>query len=1449
MSMGNNRWHSITPSEFPWEREALDWLRAQLPNRDPWYAWSNFEFIDSEGRISEVDLLVLSPAGLFLVEIKSRPGLLDGDESNWTWHTDGRTYTSANPLLLANRKAKRLASLLRQTQAITKAKSGLPFIEPLIFLSHCDNRLKGRAKAGTYGKGQPGSAQDDGILSALSQGLRPAWQAVDGRQAKDVARALQEVGVRAVNHHRQVGDYHLQKLLEDCESWQDWLGQHISLPQTLRRIRLYNVAQAASKEERTSRSEQAVREFKVLDGINHSGILKVNDYKESEHGPALVFDYDPSQFRLDQVLTLHARQFTVSQRLQLVRDLAETLQYAHSKRLYHRALSPHSILLTLFDGTSGKTISELNQLNASTQLQARIMNWQLSTRDAANHATLHRTTGTRHIEEHVEEAGKVYLAPETAHASPEHGAKLDIFALGALAYHIFSGQAPANNVSELAEKLRIGQGLRLSDVMDGAGPHLQDLIQYATSPDSMARYASAREFLHDLEEVEDELTAPAAETTVDPAIAGKNDRLEGGFTVIKRMGRGSSADVLLVRVDGNQEQEYILKVASKVAHNERLLAEGEVLAKIHHQNIVAHLKTLQVAGRSALLLRYAGENTLAQEIKQQGRLALDMLRRFGEELIQAVAYLEDEGIAHRDIKPDNIGIGTARSSKKKQLTLFDFSLCLTPAENIHAGTHPYLDPFLSLRKPPRWDLYAERYALAITLYEMAVGKPPKWGDGNTAPALMQEEVSLAREVFDPGCSEGLYKFFQRALKRDYRARHDNAEHMLQEWRAIFSTPQTLPQLDGFTALAQSVNAETTMPELGYSLEAQSVLEKMGVHNVRQLLAVDRIKFRYLRGVADRVRKEIRLKAKELARLRPDLVGGTGTLHEQDEALADEKASVDELVKKLLPKRPAGDDNPDELALMHYLGLDTGDGGGDGNAEDNPPQPAQEQRIQAAELARRISLWPSLGQVAQARALERESLAAALLKARKRWEKTPAITELRKDLLQLLQEQGQVMAVHEMAQAILTLRGCALKDEQERLQEAHAVLRAALEAEAQMEEPRFEYYPHPLTPMLATHPARVEYARQLGAAADACAQAQPLLPGARALEVLRAIQVQGGVQREEEWTDISDNRLLRLASAAANNAALSSRLEFYPRKMAAVDALRQSLGALSAANLVLSVQALQERVAGRYPLAAALPPRPKLDRLLQEVGTQLTWQDEANHGRGAYCNASLGDSNLSTGTQLSSTHSGPAGKMVAAASAWLDEQSQIWRELEHTFTRKLQAGGLLVLQVKPQYALEAEQILLQRHAASGLRRLNFDALLLQEMKNQARANGVDWQLVLRADASATDSRDWLNLQRLVQRCLPRLQQELLHASQPLLVCHAGLMVRYGLLALLTQMEQECGQAAAPSQTHTPALWLLLASPHSGLPQMDRVALPLTSTSRSLHLPSAWIEAQRSAPHPV
>ena len=99
-----------------------------------------------------------------------------------------------------------------------------------------------------------------------------------------------------------MGDYRLGKLLSEGEGFQDWEAQHVSIDTVHRRVRIYTVATASSPEIRATRVRQARREFEILEGIDHPGILKVKDYKETELGPALIFDHDPKAMRLDHLL-------------------------------------------------------------------------------------------------------------------------------------------------------------------------------------------------------------------------------------------------------------------------------------------------------------------------------------------------------------------------------------------------------------------------------------------------------------------------------------------------------------------------------------------------------------------------------------------------------------------------------------------------------------------------------------------------------------------------------------------------------------------------------------------------------------------------------------------------------------------------------------------------------------------------------------------------------------------------------------------------------------------------------------------------------------------------------------------------------------------------------------------------------------------------------------------
>jgi hypothetical protein len=91
-------------------------------------------------------------------------------------------------------------------------------------------------------------------------------------------------------------------------------------------------------------------------------------------------------------------------------------------------------------------------------------------------------------------------------------------------------------------------------------------------------------------------------------------------------------------------------------------------------------------------------------------------------------------------------------------------------------------------------------------------------------------------------------------------------------------------------------------------------------------------------------------------------------------------------------------------------------------------------------------------------------------------------------------------------------------------------------------------------------------------------------------------------------------------------------------------------------------------------------------------------------------------------------------------------------------------------------------------------VNFDALLLKALREQAAAARVDWNVVLEADAADRGSRHWINLQRLVQRTLPTLRTALLQSTAPILLVSAGLLARYDLMTLITEVEEHAGRPA-------------------------------------------------------
>lgn len=763
--MATQIFNKVSESLHPWENEALDWARQAIPKDEDCWAWSNFTFIACDGSINEVDLLILTRAGFFLVEIKSRPGILRGDAGRWEWEVDGRTLPPIdNPVKLTDLKAKRLGSLLKG-QPTFRGKL-VPYVEPLVFCSAPGIKCELQNEAASYvcfrDPLQPGIV--DAVTTRNCFGLTPhAKGAGSPKMGRLVTQAMKEAGIRQSLGDLTYGSYVIKQLIDEGPGYQDWFAQHVG-SSTVRRVRRYLVHTQASRGDRERIREAARREFELLEFVRHENILRADDYvTDHELGPALIFEHAPKSIRLDHYIAQMRTRLTQSSLVDILRQIANTVRFAHGRRTFHRALSPQSILIA--DPQAARP-------------QVKLYNWQAGFRDAySGTGTVYgQVPGTSHIDERINPASTAYLAPEALEPDA-NGQTLDMFSLGAIAYHLFTGEPPAANALQLRERVQASQGLQIPSETAEVSEGLRSLIQYSTEPIVSNRIASADEFLERLDDVQQEMEGVHHHALQNPLDAQPGDTLPGGLTVTKNLGSGACSVALLV--ERNQE-EMVLKVAKAPEHDDQLRAEGAVLQRIRHDRIVEHVETLEMGGRVCVLMRRAGQQLLSERLKKSGSYGVEMLQRLGEDLLEVLCFLEEQKVPHRDLKPDNIGIGTVGQGETPHLVLFDFSLASLPAENVLMGTRGYCDPFSQ-----RWGPHCDRYSAAVTLYELATAMRPVWGDGKTDPSVLDCEVSIEDGRLEAQVRSPLAAFFKRALRRNSKERFENAKEMLSEWRRAF----------------------------------------------------------------------------------------------------------------------------------------------------------------------------------------------------------------------------------------------------------------------------------------------------------------------------------------------------------------------------------------------------------------------------------------------------------------------------------------------------------------------------------------------------------------------------------------------------------------------------------------------------------------------------------------
>ena len=230
----------------------------------------------------------------------------------------------------------------------------------------------------------------------------------------------------------------------------------------------------------------------------------------------------------------------------------------------------------------------------------------------------------------------------------------------------------------------------------------------------------------------------------------------GKYVLHEALGAGAFSCVYRATKD-NDTISYALKVILKSTLNhdgdaERLQREIDTMAFLHHPNIVALHDFFSDEKNFYLALDYCKGGDLAEYlIKNNGPLREQQAANIFQQIVSAINYIHQNGVAHRDLKPQNILITLWPNIK-----ISDFGLCGFMEDTkmkTFCGTPCYTAPEC-INQVQYNGVYSDVWSLGVILYEMVTGMHP-WDVRNITK--MVKQISQAQftvpSTVTPACDE------------------------------------------------------------------------------------------------------------------------------------------------------------------------------------------------------------------------------------------------------------------------------------------------------------------------------------------------------------------------------------------------------------------------------------------------------------------------------------------------------------------------------------------------------------------------------------------------------------------------------------------------------------------------------------------------------------------------
>src|SRR3954469_7481397 len=198
------------------------------------------------------------------------------------------------------------------------------------------------------------------------------------------------------------------------------------------------------------------------------------------------------------------------------------------------------------------------------------------------------------------------------------------------------------------------------------------------------------------------------------------------------------------------------KVALKVLHEqymadadyvERFRHEARAVAALSHPNIVTVIDRGEHNGRQFIVFEYVAGENLKQLISRRGPAPVTTAIELGIQIARALSFAHQQGLVHRDVKPQNVllnGEGSAKVTDFGIARSLDVQHGMTQTGTV-LGTSDYIAPEQAQGQPV--DEQTDVYSLGVVVYELLTSEVPFPGENFVAVAMrhINEEPPSVRE--------------------------------------------------------------------------------------------------------------------------------------------------------------------------------------------------------------------------------------------------------------------------------------------------------------------------------------------------------------------------------------------------------------------------------------------------------------------------------------------------------------------------------------------------------------------------------------------------------------------------------------------------------------------------------------------------------------------------------